>query len=288
MYIEMTRGRSDIYDILTHLTFMYIEADKIRNKALDASRKRTRAWDMLEKFIMDRSEGSDVNLEVGYSYLSSLLGRTYDEVKTSNEKFYHSKDVNDLFNIVYWLGKLSIDEHLYKKSRVIRFSTPLQERLGSHQFGEMWADNIKNYLKSKNLLHRPIHIISANMHSVMNCFYAHKALEAEYENETIAEIAEILSRYENKHLRDGIHDYASERGMHFIEDVSGTNIPVQIFDLAEYTIEDLPKELSWIKPASNDLCPVIIVMDYAFGEQAYETLDELLKPFDKKGSKDST
>ena len=24
MYIEMTRGRSDIYDVLTHLTFMYI------------------------------------------------------------------------------------------------------------------------------------------------------------------------------------------------------------------------------------------------------------------------
>ncbi|HMP28901.1 MAG TPA: hypothetical protein PKD85_04840, partial [Saprospiraceae bacterium] len=167
MYIEMTRGRSDIYDILTHLTFMYIEADKIRNKALDASRKRTRAWDMLEKFIMDRSEQSEVNLEVGYSYLSALLGRTFDEVKASNEKFESSKDANDLFNVVYWLGKLSIDEHLYKKSRVISFSTPLQERLGSHQFGEMWADNIKNYLKSKNLLHRPIHIISANMHSVM-------------------------------------------------------------------------------------------------------------------------
>jgi hypothetical protein len=25
--------------------------------------------------------------------------------------------------------------------------------------------------------------------------------------------------------------------------------------------------------------PVLIVMDYAFGEQAYETIDELLKPF---------
>ncbi|NBC09276.1 MAG: hypothetical protein GVY26_18955, partial [Bacteroidetes bacterium] len=30
MYIEMTRGRSDIYDILTHLTFLYVEAEKIR------------------------------------------------------------------------------------------------------------------------------------------------------------------------------------------------------------------------------------------------------------------
>jgi hypothetical protein len=26
---------------------------------------------------------------------------------------------------------------------------------------------------------------------------------------------------------------------------------------------------------------VLIVMDYAFGEQAYETIDELLKPFKK-------
>ena len=25
--------------------------------------------------------------------------------------------------------------------------------------------------------------------------------------------------------------------------------------------------------------PVLIVMDYAFGEQAYETIDELLKPY---------
>jgi len=29
----------------------------------------------------------------------------------------------------------------------------------------------------------------------------------------------------------------------------------------------------------NDEKPVIIVMDYAFGEQAYETMDELLKPY---------
>jgi hypothetical protein len=31
--------------------------------------------------------------------------------------------------------------------------------------------------------------------------------------------------------------------------------------------------------------PVLIVMDYAFGEQAYETIDELLKPFKEDGRK---
>lgn len=40
MYIEMTRGRSDIYDLLTHLTFMYVESEKIRRHSLDAKKKK--------------------------------------------------------------------------------------------------------------------------------------------------------------------------------------------------------------------------------------------------------
>jgi len=32
--IEITRGRSDIYDILTHLTFIFIESHKIRKRVL--------------------------------------------------------------------------------------------------------------------------------------------------------------------------------------------------------------------------------------------------------------
>jgi hypothetical protein len=34
MNVEITRGRSDIYDILTHLTFIFIESHKIRNRVL--------------------------------------------------------------------------------------------------------------------------------------------------------------------------------------------------------------------------------------------------------------
>lgn len=241
---------------------------------------------MLEKYIMDRDEGEEVSLEVGLSYLSSLLGRTYEEVKISNEKFYSSREVSDLFNIVYWLGKLSIDESLYRKSRNITFSTPLQERLGSHQFGEMWADRIKNYLKSKNLLHRPIHIISANMHSVMNALYAPKVCAKSTKQKEIAAIAEILSQDENSHLRSDVSSYAELNGMTFIADESGTNIPVQIFDMAAYNNDDLHADLKWQKPKDQSLCPVIMVMDYAFGEQAYETLDELLKPYDKKSSRE--
>jgi hypothetical protein len=39
------------------------------------------------------------------------------------------------------------------------------------------------------------------------------------------------------------------------------------------------------KAKKNEKAPVLIVMDYAFGEQAFETLDELLKPYDSKTGK---
>jgi hypothetical protein len=43
MFIEMTRGRSDIYDILTHLTFMYVESEKIRRNSEDHREKKNAA-----------------------------------------------------------------------------------------------------------------------------------------------------------------------------------------------------------------------------------------------------
>lgn len=55
MLIEVTRGRSEIYDILTHLTFIYIEANKIRDHALDED-KPTREWLKLEARVLGSGE----------------------------------------------------------------------------------------------------------------------------------------------------------------------------------------------------------------------------------------
>jgi len=41
-----------------------------------------------------------------------------------------------------------------------------------------------NTMLKRGLLHRPIHIISANMHSVMNSLFAEKALAGEVEKHT--------------------------------------------------------------------------------------------------------
>ena len=67
MYIEMTRGRSDIYDVLTHLTFMYIEAEKIRRNSEDHRGRKNRDWKMLEEIDMDAFEG----LIAGSNYLQT-------------------------------------------------------------------------------------------------------------------------------------------------------------------------------------------------------------------------
>lgn len=285
MFIEITRGGSDIYDILTHLTFMYIEAEKIRRNSIDSKGRKNRARLMLEEVYQHLKEEKEINIEIGLTYLSTILGRTYEEVSVAYKKFEKEKDVNNLFHIAYWLGTLSIDEYLYQKDREISFSSQLRDMLGHHVYGEKWAKNIKAVLIEKNWLERPIHVISANLHSIMNCFYARRALSETVGNQSIMSLAEILSTPENSELRKEVENFALNQGMIAIDDTSGTNIGVQIFDTSRLDIHSLPDELNFKAFPSKEEYPIIIVMDYAFGEQAYETMDELLKPVSIGGVK---
>jgi hypothetical protein len=57
MNVEITRGRSDIYDILTHLTFIFIESGKIKNRVLiDENGEMARDWLKLEQVIQENAE----------------------------------------------------------------------------------------------------------------------------------------------------------------------------------------------------------------------------------------
>ncbi|MBK8885797.1 MAG: hypothetical protein IPN46_04305 [Saprospiraceae bacterium] len=283
MFIEMTRGGSDIYDILTHLTFMYIEAEKIRRNSMDAKGRKNRSWLMLEELVNEINLGNEINREVGFTYLNTILGRTFDEIEAIYQRFEKSSEVNNLFEITYWLGRLSMDEFLTQVDREITFSPALRESLGHHIYGEKWANSIKKTLWDNQLFDKPIHIISANLHSVMNCFYARHSLAKKVKYENLEQFAEILSMSENGEMRKTVHKFALSNGMFEISDTSGTNIGVQIFDTSKLDIKNLPTELN-IKKQEKDM-PVIIVMDYAFGEQAYETMDELLKPYVLNGER---
>ena len=265
MNIEITRGRSDIYDVLTHLTFLYIESHKILESVIiDEGNNLTRDWDKLKQ-ATNKAKLTAKEKEVAISHTASILGRTFLEVNDIYNKFATAEDEHRFLKIIYNLGKLALDEFTENQKRVITFSPILRERLGHHIYGEFWANHIKTILDQNHLLNHELHIISANMHSVMNTLYARKALKEFCKNKSDLEIYEALSQDKNQKLRDTVNDFALKNGMIYIKDESGTNINVQIFDTNK------------IKPQKN--APVIIVMDYAFGEQAYETMDELLKPY---------
>jgi hypothetical protein len=282
MYVEMTRGRSDIYDILTHLTFLYIESRKILRNSTDAKGKISPNWTMLEEFVKKERAGEDFDKECASAYLSHLIGRTYEETVQAVQKFAKSSNSNSLFSIVYHMGKLAMDESVHGLDREISFSATLRERIGHHVYGELWADRIKETLLELNLIRRPIHIISANLHSVLNTIYAHQLLGAS-SYEAIEEVAMDISVKAKNNQGKKIQEYAEKHGFVDLPDLSGTNIGAQIIDTAWLEKSTLIPGIEL--PADPEKRPVFVVMDYAFGEQAYECFDELLKPFSKDGKK---
>lgn len=277
MNIEVTRGRSEIYDVLTHLTFLYLESHKIMKQVMiNEQGDVIRDWTKLEAAVTKKGKLTKEEKEIALTHTANFLGRTFEEVSEIYPLFASDKEPNKFLNIIYYLGKLAIDEVINDNKRIITFSPVLRERLGHHIHGERWALKIKQVLEEQQLLQRPLHIISANMHSVMNTLFARKALAKEFKSDEALPMYTALSSPANTKYRQKVKKTALANGMTFIEDSSGTNIDVQVFDTAKI------KESSFIS-SENEVeesdKPVLIVMDYAFGEQAYETMDELLKPY---------
>ncbi len=280
MNIEITRGRSEIYDILTHLTFMFIESHKIMKRVLiDEDGSVNRDWEKLEFAVKHQGDLTQAQREVALTHTASILGRTFHEISKLYPKFSTPENPDRFLRLVWSLGNMAIREGVKNEKRIITFSPVLRERLGHHIHGEIWANDIKHCLMENGLIERPLHIISANMHSVMNTLYTPYALKTELKKKKALDIYEELSDSGNGALRNKVNKAALDKGMFFIADKSGTNIDVQIFDTAKLEDGFSNTKFKELKPEAK---PVIIVMDYAFGEQAYETMDELLKPYNSK------
>jgi hypothetical protein len=143
MNVEITRGRSDIYDILTHLTFIFIESHKIRNRVLlDDAGEVSRDWMKLQQAVSQQKKLTLVEKRKRSHMLrislEGLLRRCwiYDAFAsdTAPDRFLH---------VIFWLGKLAIEETIDNDKRTITFSPILRERLGHHIHGEIWATNIR-------------------------------------------------------------------------------------------------------------------------------------------------
>lgn len=114
------------------------------------------------------------------------------------------------------------------------------------------------------------------MHSVSNMLFAFSATDQAYAANAELELYKSLSSDKNTDMRTRVNEYALEHGLAYLRDESGSNIDVQIIDLSKINLENTAL---CCRETRDD---VIIVMDYAFGEQAFEVMDELLKPYNYK------
>ncbi len=280
MYVEMSRGRSDIYDILTHITFLTIEAEKIKNRGLDHRGRETDTWLRLREIVEQLKNDEPVNEKRALVYLSNVLGRTVVETQKALNSFNSSSCGTSLYHFAYWLGQVAMNESKHSAKKEIFVSAKLRDVVGHHVYGEQWAADIKAEMIRRNWMERPVHIISANLHSVMNTLYGMEAL-AEHKFKNMHELATYTAHDKKNESNKAIRNFSLENGLVEITDQSGTNLSVQLIDLERLKDCNLPFTFT---SGSFDKKPIILVMDYAFGEQAYECMDELLKPFevDKK------
>lgn len=280
MNIEVTRGRSEIYDILTHLTFLMIESHKIMKQVLVGDHGNTsRDWKCLEEAVSKKKLPQEEK-EIAVTHVANILGRTFEEVMAVFPDFATAENPNRFLNIIYHLGSLAKSEILDEEKRLVTFSPVLRERLGHHIHGDRWAMRVKKFLAENHLIDRPLHIISANLHSVMNSLHGPQAFAQQLKKKDRMQIFSELSNAGGKKMRDQVKKHALANGMYELKDTSGTNIDVQIFDMAQGSFENVAFLEARFRESETDTKPVLIVMDYAFGEQAYESMDELLKPFE--------
>jgi hypothetical protein len=263
MVIEVTRGRSEVYDILTHLTFLYIEADKICDRVyISSSNQTTREWQKIEVTATATKAIGKKELESTMVYLAQLLECTYNEALEFYDRFKTPKSPHQFIQLIYHMVRVAVQERSNGEKRSVTFSAMLGDQIGHHVHGERWAKQLYQVLAQHNLSNRPIHLISANRHSFLNSLYAEEALGKPAKDMTF--FGQFTSDENNQQK---VQRFATKLGFIDVSDKSGSNVHAQIIDTDKIKSE----KYAFAKGT------VLLVFDYAFGEQAYELMDELLK-----------
>lgn len=279
MCLIITRGLSEIYDLMAHLTFLFIEAGKIHSRMRNEAGKKTLEWKELEKAVNDSDNFTQQQLDQALWNLSLIIGRSYAETRKSyayfEENRLSSNSNNGLFSLIYHLGcGMEEEKTSPENASILRLTPSLMNRIGHQQYGLNWAAEIKAKLVELNLAHRPLHIISANMHSFSNLLYGYGPT---LESRSMAAAKDIYQHIQEiKDDHQAVMDFGREHGMHELTDSSGTNIDCQLIDTAMLKDVDF-HPLLYFNPI-NDIQPppVLLIMDYAFGTQAFEVMDRFL------------
>jgi hypothetical protein len=285
----ITTGKSEIYDILTHITFLNIEAQKIYQQSRIRVEGISSEWAELKRIVeMDTIlEGEE--LEHAIWNLSIILGRTYKETRETYDYLEKSRWENDtnngLFQIIYGIGKRVLDEQNEAQDQLTVYFTPsLREMIDNQKYASLWAKKIKESLCRLHFQYRPVHVISANMHSMRNLLFGPKVL-AESGEKVPGDLYEMVRAIRDKDL--AIEIFTQDQSFIYMQDTSGSNIDINIIDLAAIDQKHIHPSLKINFHLIKETKPVLLVIDYAFGTQAFDIMDELLRPFRLNGDNGS-
>ncbi len=281
MCFVVSRGLSEIYDILSHMTFLNVEAKKIYARMTDESGRTSVEWCELQKAVEMNGKPGKSDMDPAIWNLSILLGRPYQETRDSYNYLEKSrkerKANNGLLSLVHQLGERMENEERSRENLMKTYLTPsLMNIIGNQKYGEMWAGAIKEKLLALKLENRPIHLISANLHGVVNTLYGWAAAGKSRRGSFTDGLYGFFFRL--KDFGVDVLDYAGRHGLHELSDHSGAHIDCQLIDAAKLESVEFHPELGLDWSGFEGEKPVIMVMDYAFGTQAFELMDCLLRP----------
>jgi uncharacterized protein DUF6909 len=277
----ITRGLSEIYDILTHLTFLTIEAQKIQERMRDESGHPTVEWMALEKIVHGGPLPSGADLDQALWNLSIILGRSFRQTRAIYENLEAGRQNTNsnagLFALVYHLGRRVDDEKQSPEKALIVYLTPsLMNSIGHHKYGKPWANAIKEKLIALGLADRPLHIVSANLHSVINLLYGAVALGTAGGQAEMGDVVAMVCRLLEQKV--DVCAVGAQAGLYPLPDSAGTHVDCQIIDTALLDPAMAHPDLDMAPLHDAAVKPVILVMDYAFGVQAFELMENLLYP----------
>ena len=238
-------------------------------------------WAELERGVTREKEVAGEELDQAIWNLSIILGRTYKETRDSYESFEENRlecvSNNGLFTIIYNIGmRIRGEQEGVQNLLTVYFTPSLHEMIGHHKYASLWAVSLKKKIRDLSLQDRPIHVISANMHSMRNLLYGAGALMAA--GDAVPDDIYDMVKY-IKDKESLVVDYAQKHGCFFYDDKSGSSIDVNIIDLSRIDEQKNHPALPLSFEKLQEIRPVLVVMDYAFGTQAFEIMDELLSPY---------
>ncbi len=277
----ITTGKSEIYDILTHITFLTIEAHKICQQARIRVDGVSSEWAELERIVQNEAQPENEELEQAIWNLSIILGRTYKETRATYdylEKNRREFDTNNgLFKIVYGIGKRVMDTQTEAGNELTIYFTPsLREMIDNQKYAALWAEKLKETFCRLHFERRPVHVVSANMHSMRNLLFGPKVLTG-LGVKVPENLYDMVRAIRDREIATDV--FTREPGFTYQYDVSGSNIDVNIIDLSVIEQEHIHPSLKINASLLQETAPVLLVIDYAFGTQAFDIMDELLKPF---------